>query len=166
MDQLEALVGASQLGLALSGFAGVVFALSGREAIALPENRHRLRVLLQNGLAACFLSLVPQVLWGLVPPREVWVASSSALLLYCSAATALDWRQASRDRAADATVSRRISRLIVVSGTVGAVLIGALQIANIILWRNFNAFFLGIVFVLLTAGIMFIRLLTARQSAE
>ena len=165
MDQLEALVGASQLGLALSGFAGVVFALSGREAIALPENRHRLRVLLQNGLAACFLSLVPQLLWGLVPPDTVWVLSSSVLLLYCSVATALDWRKASRDWASDTTVSRRVSRVIVVSGTVGAVLVATLQVANIILWQNFNAFFLGIAFILLTAGLMFIRLLTVKPAA-
>lgn len=165
MDQLEALVGASQLGVALSGFAGVVFALSGHEATALPENRQRLRVLLQNGLAACFLSLVPQLLWGLVPLERVWALSSGVLLLYCSVATARSLRQASRDRASDRAVPQRVSAPFVVSATVGAVLVVGLQVANILLWQNFNAFFLGVVFVLLTAALMFIRLLTSKLAA-
>jgi hypothetical protein len=165
MDQFEALVGIGQLGVALSGFAGVVFALSGHDAIELPENRNRLRVLLQNGLAACFLSLIPQFLWGLVSTEMVWALSSAAFVLYASMSTVRSWRIALQDRAADPTLSERVRGSYGIALSIGAASVVILQIGNVAVWQNFNVFFLGVSFVLLVAALMFIQLLASRLAA-
>jgi hypothetical protein len=165
MDQFEALVGISQLGVALSGFAGVVFALSGHNAIELPENRNRLRVLLQNGLAACFLSLIPQFLWGLVSTEMVWALSSAAFVLYASMSTVRSWRIALQDRAADPTLPERVRGSYGIALSIGAASVVILQIGNVAVWQNFNVFFLGVSFVLLVAALMFIQLLASRLAA-
>jgi len=165
MDQFEALVGISQLGVALSGFAGVVFALSGHNAIELPENRNRLRVLLQNGLAACFLSLIPQFLWGLVSTEMVWALSSAVFALYASVSTVRSWRIALQDRAADPELPERVPRGFGIALSVGSVAVVALQLGNIAVWQNFNVFFLGVAFVLFVAALIFIQLLASRLSA-
>jgi len=165
MEQLEALVGISQLGIALSGFAGVVFALSGRDAIALPENRSRLRVLLQNGLAASFLSLIPQFLWGLMSAETVWALSSVAFVLYATASTVRIWRDALRARQADPALSERVPRGFTILLSVCAVFVVILQVGNIVLWQSFNVFFLGVAFVLLVAALMFTQLLSSKLSA-
>ncbi len=166
MDQFEALIGVGQLGIALSGFAGVVFALSGREAIALPENRGRLRALLENGLAACFLSLIPQILWGLMSAQIVWALSSAAYLLYASVGMGRSLLQMWRDMVADPTLSERVPLRLTIFTSVGAVLVMMLQVGNIASWQSFNAFFLGVVFLLLIAALMFIQLLATKLAAQ
>jgi len=165
MDEFEALVGISQLGVALSGFAGVVFALSGHNAIELPENRNRLRVLLQNGLAACFLSLIPQFLWGLVSTEMVWALSSAVFALYASVSTVRSWRIALQDRAADPALTGRVRGSYGIALSIGAASVVILQIGNVAVWQNFNVFFLGVSFVLLVAALMFIQLLASRLAA-
>jgi len=166
MDQFDALVGVGQLGVAISGFAGVVFALSGRDTIARRENRGRLRVLLANGLGACIFSLLPQLLWGLVSPEIVWALSSALWLLYASIDLTRGWLTARRDSAADSGFSARISKPLMIVSTVFAGIVMSLQVANIVLWQGFHAFFLGLVTLLVISALMFVRLVAAELATQ
>jgi len=141
----------------VSGFAGVVFALSRSETIHLPETRLRLTILFGAGLSTGVISLVPQTLRGIHDDGE-----RVGLFERHLAAARSDLDHAHLE-ACDARL-RRVSRsheagdLHFSIHQRGGML---LQLGKIFLWQGFHAFFLGLSFTLLLAILMFFRIVAA-----
>jgi hypothetical protein len=145
----------------VAGFAGVVFALSRRETVDLPENRFRLNVLFGTALTTCVISLVPQFLWGLMSAENVWAASSTVWGLHAVFATTRAWRRATRNYAEDPELAQRVSHRFRIFSGLGMLLMILLQVANVFVWQGFHVFFLGLSFTLLLAILMFFRIVAA-----
>jgi hypothetical protein len=164
VDQFEALIGAGQLGVAISGLAGVVFALLRREAFSLPENRFRLTTLFETGLGACLFSLVPQLLWGLLPAPNIWALSSAVWVLYGLFAMGRAVQRIRRDRSQDSDLRGRVSAAFAVAALTGGLVVLLIQVVNVMAWQAFHAYFLAVVYLLVIAVLSFMRLLAAEPA--
>jgi hypothetical protein len=165
VDQFEALIGAGQLGVAISGFAGVVFALSKREAISLPENRLRMTTLFETGLAACLFSLIPQLFWGLLSAPNVWALSSAVWVLHGLFAMGRMIMRLRHARSQDPELQGRVSPAFAVALLAGGFAVLLIQVVNVVTWQGFHAYFLGLVYLLVIAVVSFVRLLAAELAA-
>ncbi len=159
MDGADYLYACVEAGVAISGFSALVIALRGREPVALAEYERRTVVrLVERGLMAAFLSLLPILLSGLgLPNHLVWFTSSGMLALYGLYSAIKTWRAR---RLADQIVPAPLFYLLTV---VGLVVIG-IQVLNAFdlgLAQSVWWYLVGVTWLLASAGYAFMFVLRA-----
>lgn len=158
MDELYLLIATAQLAIALAGFSGVVMALRlrYRDATALPYAR--LWRLVESSLAAAFFSLLPLVLRQLhVPPNLVWSVCSAIFATYVAAALVYFMTRFWSVWSGTSSHWWFNAPAIVLGAVVVLLLYG--NALGIGFAQEFGAYFLGVVFYLSFAGLVFARLL-------
>jgi hypothetical protein len=93
LEGSEYLLTCAEIGVALAGFAALVVAIRQRGAEPLPPlHRGLVALLIERGLVATFLSLLPILISGLgVSTRVLWLSSSLSFALY---GLSMAWRSA------------------------------------------------------------------------
>jgi len=166
MDQFEALVGIGQLGVAISGFAGIVMVLGRNAAYDEPANRVRLSVLVTSGLSAGLFSLLPQILWGLVAESTVWALSSAVWFVAAIFVAYPIGKRVKLNLDEDPELRERHGgKYVIFFVSLAYFIVLALQAINVIRWQNFQTFFLALSYLVFTAVLMFARILHSRQAA-
>jgi len=146
----------AEIGVALAGFAALVMAFrQGRAESLSPLHRVLVALLIERGLVATFLSLLPIVLSGLgVSTRVLWFSSSLSFALY---GLSMAWRSAANRGEIGSTgiVPPRAFNILMLVG----LLIIALQVAHafgIGLNQSVWWYSLGIVWLLASAAYLFL----------
>ena len=169
MEPGEALSTASQLAMALAGFAGVVVAFrSGALHEWAPIDKLRLRLLLSNSVVPLLACLVAMLLLSVKPPPPwIWRACSG-LSLALMVPFGLSTMKGVRAIQSGGLSIVGTSRLLLHGLGILALVATLLQVYNVVVLNAFWAFFATIV-VQLVAGILqfvFLILLPLRQTSD
>jgi hypothetical protein len=169
MEPGEALSTASQLAMALAGFAGVVFAFrSGALHEWAPTDKLRLRLLLSNSVVPLLACLIAMLLLSVKPPPPwIWRACSG-LSLALMVPFGLSTMKGVRAIQSGGLSIVGTSRLLLHGLGILALVATLLQVYNVVALNAFWAFFATIV-VQLVAGILqfvFLILLPLRQTSD
>jgi hypothetical protein len=160
MEPGEALSTASQLALALAGFASVVVAFrSGALHEWAPIDKLRLRLLLGNSVVPLLSCLVALLLLSVKPPLPwIWRACS-ALSLALAVPFAISTQKETRAVRTDASGMAGTSQFLLYGLGVLAMAAWLLQIYNLVVLNAFWAFFATIVVQLVAGVLQFVRLI-------
>jgi hypothetical protein len=155
MEGSDYLLTCAEVGVALAGFSALVVAIRQRGSDPISAvNRRFVSVLIERGLMATFLSLLPILLWGLgASPSVLWLCSSMALAVYVAS---MAWRSAAlrSDREAARLVPEPAFYGLMFAGLLLMVLQVAhafgLGLAQSVWWYS-----VGITWLLASAGYLF-----------
>jgi hypothetical protein len=160
MEPGEALSTASQLALALAGFASVVVAFrSGALHEWAPIDILRLRLLLSNSVVPLLVCLVAMLLLNVKPPPPwIWRASSGLAVVF-AVPFGISTMKGARTIRSGGSGMPGTSRFLLYG--MGILAIGAmlLQIYNVVVLNVFWAFFTTIVVQLVAGILQFVRLI-------
>ena len=160
MEPGEALSTASQLALALAGFASVVVAFrSGALHEWKPIDKLRLRLLLGNSVVPLITCLVAMLLLSVKPtPPWIWRASSVLSLVF-AAPFAISIQKETRTVRAEASGMTGASRFLLYGMGLMAMAAMLLQVYNVAVLNAFWAFFATIIVQLVAGILQFVRLI-------
>ena len=160
MEPNEALSTASQLALALAGFASVVVAFrSGALHEWAPIDKLRLRLLLSNAVVPLLACLVAMLLLSMKPPLPwIWGACSGLSIAFAVPFAISTARDVRAIRSGGLGFSGTSWFLFYGLGIV-AIATMVLQIYNLVVLNAFWAFFATIVVQLIAGIIQFVRLI-------
>ena len=169
MEPSEALSTASQLAMALAGFAGVVVAFrSGALHEWMPIDKLRLRLLLGNSVVPLLTCLVAMLLLSVRPaPPWIWRACSGLSVAF-AVPFGLSTIKGMRATRAGELGMAGTSRLLFFGLGIVAVAAMLLQVYNLVVLNVFWAFFATITVQLVAGIIQFARLilLPLRQTSD
>ena len=160
MEGSEYMYATAEVGVALAGFAAIVIALRRRED-SLYSDAYKLVVasLIERGLVAAFLSLLPILLFGLsLSASLVWFFSSGTFVLYGISMVI----RAVRNRKIEAAVADLISGPLFYMLVFLGILVIALQFLHafgIGLQQNAWWYLVAVTWLLVTVGYRFIIVL-------
>jgi hypothetical protein len=160
MEPGEALSTASQLALALAGFASVVVAFrSGALHEWAPIDKLRLRLLLGNSVVPLLACLVAMLLLSVKPPPPwIWRVCSCFAVAFAVPFGISTARDARAIRSGGFGMPGTSQSLFYGLGVVGMAAT-LLQIYNVVVLNAFWAFFATIVFQLVAGILQFVRLI-------
>jgi hypothetical protein len=160
MEPGEALATASQLAMALAGFAGVVVAFrSGALHDWTPTDKLRLRLLLGNSVVPLLACLVAILLLSVKPPPPwIWRACSG-LSLALAVAFGLSPSKGFSSIRSGGLRAAGASRVLLYGLGIIATAALLLQIYNVVVLNAFWAFFATIVVQLIAGILQFVRLI-------
>ena len=160
MEPGEALSTASQLAMALAGFAGVVVAFrSGALHEWAPIDKLRLRLLLGNSVVPLLTCLAAMLLLSVKPPPPwIWRACSSVAVAFV-VPFGISATKGSRAIGLGELSAAGTSRLLFFGMGSFGIAVGLLQIYNIVVLNAFWAFFAAIVVHLVAGFLQFVRLI-------
>jgi hypothetical protein len=160
MEPGEALSTASQLALALAGFASVVVAFrSGALHEWEPIDKLRLRLLLGNSVVPLITCLAAMLLLSVKPPPPwIWRACS-ALSLAFTVPFAISTQKETRMARIEASGMAGTSRLLLYGIGLLAMAAMLLQVYNVVVLNAFWAFFATIIVQLIAGILQFVRLI-------
>lgn len=160
MEPGEALSTASQLALALAGFASVVVAFrSGALHEWAPIDKLRLRLLLGNAVVPLITCLVVMLLLSVKPPPPWIWRMCSVLSLAFTVPFAISTQKETRTVRAEASGMTGTSRFLLYGLGLMAMAAMLLQVYNIVVLNAFWAFFATIVVQLIAGILQFVRLI-------
>ncbi len=160
MEPGEALSAASQLALALAGFASVVVAFrSGALHEWAPIDRLRLRLLLGNSVVPLLACLVAMLLLSVKPPLPwIWRACSG-LSLVLAVPFGISTIKGMRAIGSGGLEIAGTSRLLFYGLGIIGLAAALLQVYNLMVLNEFWAFFATIVMQLVAGILQFVRLI-------
>ena len=158
MDHQDLLQTFAEVSVALAGFSGVVSVFGRRHTGEWdPADRLHLSFMLETSLAVLFLSLLPFALLLVeLPPRLTWATMSSVLaafLVVAFAAATYRYRRLSGDQRIG------LGRIYGTAMTLGDSSVIVLQLFNVFSAREFSLYLIGLIWLLFSCAISFVRLL-------
>ena len=155
----SALLTTAEVAVAFAGFASVVTAFRSREHDGwAPQDVLRFQLMIASSLSVVLFALLPFAIdfFGASESR-VWASASCVLGLYLALSLALVAR-----RTSSLTARSVLNRYIAWSFGVGALIALSLQALNalgVVFERELGPYFLGLLYLLVLAGISFARML-------
>jgi hypothetical protein len=162
----SALLTTAEVAVAFAGFASVVTVFRRREHVGwVPGDVLRFQLMIASSLAAVFFALLPFAIefLGATEP-VVWSSASGLLGLYLAVSLARIGRRTRR-----LTRSEALHPWISGSFGVGVVVALALQALNavgVVFERELGPYFLGLLYLLVLAGVSFGRMLPLGPGGE
>jgi len=155
----------AQIAVAFAGFSGIVAAFNQQGDRWGAADRMRVRSLIVASLAAMFFALLPS---GLdvteLAERSIWRTSSAALGLFMVVGQAGGLWMMARMPSEERAQFPRIIAIIVIGGTF---MNGAAQLMNAAAWpyeTQGAVYIFGVLYQLLLAGALFLRLVIVRTA--
>ena len=157
MSTVEILVGIAEIAVALAGFTGVVVAFGSRGQGAWhPGDKLRLGFLLESSLTAAGFSLLALLLLSLAESEALtWAAMSGIWALFMPGSLWSSRKRIAQNADAHGDVDKVANRI---TGALFWVLV-AVQIANVLVWREFAPFLAALLSNMAGSAMQFSRLI-------
>ncbi len=158
MDYQDLLQTLAEVSVALAGFSGVVSVFGRRRTGEWdPADRLHLSFMLETSLAALFLSILPFALLAAeLSPRWTWTVMSgvlAAFLVLVDGAAIYRYRRLSSDQQIG------MGRILGTASLLGDLCVIVLQLFNVFSAREFSLYLIGLIWLLFSCAISFVRLL-------
>jgi hypothetical protein len=157
LDFSEVLVGLTEIAVALAGFTGVVVVFGSRNAGAwLPGDRLRMGFMLEASLTAGGFSLLALVLFSSMHnARNAWAIASGLWAIYMVYSLYKSRRQIRENLEHHHDIDKIANHIVF---SLFSLLI-ALQIINVVLWREFAPLLAALVLNIAGSAMQFARLI-------
>ena len=158
MDYQDLLQTLAEVSVALAGFSGVVSVFGRRHTGDWdPADRLHLSFMLETSLAVLFLSLLPFAFLSVeLSPRSTWTIMSGIMAAYLVAtfgAAAYRYRRLSSDQRTG------VGPIYGFAMALGDLSVVILQLFNVFSAREFSFYLIGLIWLLLSCAVSFVRLL-------
>ena len=156
MELTELLIGIAEIAIAMAGFTGVVVAFGSRsQGTWHPGDRLRLAFLLEASRTAAGFALGALLLYTMLGDvSSTWRLSSAAWVL----GTAISLWRSHRNIRINLDVHDDIDKVANLLTTTSFILLGLLQVVNVVHWHSFAPFLAAVLLNLAGAAMQFARL--------